>query len=623
MAELPRITGGRAQIAGIPNVALPEVSFGGIETNVAYQQQAQYQGQIAQVLDRMSGTVFGMAGQMSQRAGLQFAAENPLTAEQLAAMSRGDVSEIDMGSPLNVYNSAIRKARALEVSGHAEIEARDKMAELLQRAETGEVDTQYIRDQLTAVTNGYSEAIAQIEPDAAYKFRASMATTGNQVLERAGRIDSQRRMASNVVKLQRDFTNRVKMIETYMSNERPIDGDTGQPIPMEDLIDAEVQNFINSTMAIVGADKAVQMGQELMGAVNAAKVNVITNAVINNDRQIGGNFLTAVTRLQNGNAGIYSDIYNSMTLQERAAMRNELRSQSMQIEQAQDRARGLAKERDAQTVRQLVSDIYSIENILSSPGPDDDVEALSERYVQSVRDLNEIAIKTGVVSIDYVRGLPEKAAATGMRNFQVERRLEDEIKNGVVMKEDFWNRSAELGIRPDIANNMFSLFDTTAAREATEIDRMAHASARTIRGTMNIPARKQDEIFTFKDNVESAFAEKMQDWEAGGRVGPPPRKLELAQQIQTKQRESRFTSQIEFTVNEARRQFGPNGTIIRTNIDFEMIDLTYDIDGNAIGLDPDFEAALVAQGLTPDHIDSIRQYAFSIDRAARQRSMIR
>ena len=170
---------------------------------------------------------------------------------------------------------------------------------------------------------------------------------------------------------------------------------------------------------------------------------------------------------------------------------------------------------------------------------------------------------------------------------------------------------------------MFSLFDATAAREATEIDRMAHASARTIRGQMNIPARKQDEIFAFKDNVESAFAEKMQDWEAGGRVGPPPRKLEVAQQIQVKQRESRFTSQIEYNVNAAQRQFGPNGTIIRTNIDFEMIDLTYDIDGNAIGLDPDFEAALVAQGLTPDHIDSIRQYAFSIDRAARQRSMIR
>lgn len=623
MAELPRITGGRAQIAGIPNVALPEVSFGGIETNVAYQQQAQYQGQIAQVLDRMSSTVFGMAGQMSQRAGLQFAAENPLTAEQLAAMARGDVSEIDMGSPLNVYNSAIRKARALEVSGHAEIEARDKMTELLQRAETGEVDTQYIRDQLTAVTNGYSEAIAQIEPDAAYKFRASMATTGNQVLERAARIDSQRRMATNVVKLQRDFSNRVKMIETYLSNERPIDGETGQPIPLEELIDAEVQNFINSTMAIVGADKAVQMGQELMGAVNAAKVNVITNAVINNDRQIGGNFLTAVTRLQNGNAGIYSDIYNSMTLQERAAMRNELRSQSMQIEQAQDRARALGKERSSEQARQLISDIYSIESILSSPSPGDDVEALTERYAQSVRDLNEIAIKTGVVSIDYVRSLPEKAATTGFRNFQVERRLEEEIKSGVVTKENFWTRSAEMGVRPDVANNMYSLFDATAAREDTEIDRIAHALSRTIRGQMNIPARKQEEIYAFKDAVNDEFAIQMQTWEAGGRVGPMPRRLQVAQEIESKRRQSRFTSSIEYNINELNRQYGPNGTIKRTNIDFEMIDLTYDLDGNATGLDPDLEAALLSQGLTREHIDAIRQYGINIDRLSRQRDMIR
>jgi hypothetical protein len=607
----------------VPNITLPEVSFGGIESNIAYQQQAAYQGQVAQVLDRMSRTVFGLAGEMSQRAGLQFAAENPLTGEQLQAMSQGDMSDVKLGTPLNVFNSALRKARALEVSGHAEIEAREKMTGLLQRAETGEIDTQYIRDQMTSIVNGYGEAIAQIEPDAAYKFRASMATAGNQILERAGKIDSQRRMATNFVKLQRDFTNKIKLIETYMSNERPIDEKTGQPIPIENLIDAEVRNFVNNSMALVGADKATQLGQELMGAVNAAKVNVITNAVINNDRQIGGNFLTAVSRLQNGNAGIYSDIYNSMTLQERAAMRNELRSQSMQIEQAQDRARTLGKEQSSVQARQLISDIYTLEQIISSPGPNDDLAALTDQYAQSVRSLNEIAIKTGVVSVEYVRSLPEKAATTGLRNFQIERRLEDEVKNGLVTKEDFWKRSAELDVRPDVANNIFSLFESTAAKEDTEVDRIAHALSKTIRGQMNISPRKQEEIYAFKDAVSDGLAIKIQEWEAGGRVGPMPRKLQIAQELETKQRESRFTASIQFNVDQARREFGPNGTIRKTNINFEMIDLIYDLDGNPIGLDPDFEAALVSQGLTRDHIDIIKQYGFSIERLTRQRNMIR
>ena len=623
MAELPRIVGGRAQVAGIPNVILPEVSFGGMETNVAYQQQAQYQGQVAQVLDRMSQRVFGMAGQLSERAGLQFAAENPLTSEQLAAMSRGDVSDIDLGSPLNVYSSAIRKARALEVSGHAEVEARDRMVEMLQRAETGEIDTQQIRDQLTAITNGYAEAIAQVEPDASYKFRASMATAGNQVLERAAKIDSQRRMTQNIVKLQRDFTNTVKLIETYMSNERPIDEQTGQPIPMENLIDAQVQNYINNAMAMVGAEKAARMGQELMGAVSAAKVNVITNGVINGDRQIGSNFLTAVTRLQKGTAGIYSDIYNSMTLQERAAMRNELRSQSMQIEQAQDRARGLAKEQAGRDLRQLQSNFYTLQNILDNPGPNDDVAALGQQYNETLLEMNRLAVQTGVVSVDYVRALPERAQTTGVRNFQAERRLEHEIRDGLVGRDNYWERASELLIRPDQANRMYDLFDTVASREDAEVDRIAHALSRTIRGQMNIPARKQEEIYEFKDTVNEEFSVKMANWEAGGRVGPPPRRVEVAQEIETKRRQSRFTTNIENLKKEADRQFGPEGTIARTNIDFEMIDLTYDLDGNPTGLDADFEAELVSRGLSQGHIQAIRDYALMIERQRRQRDLIR
>ena len=182
MAELPRLVGGRAQVTGVPNVVLPEVQFGRRDVSAAYREQAAYQGALAQTISRMTNAVFGMAEDMSQRAGQQFAAENPLTAEQLQAMSRGDMSQVDLGSPLNVFNSAVRKARAIEVSGHAEIEMRQQMVDLLEKANMGELDTDQVYEQITAMSNGYGQSLAQIDPDAAYKFRATAATIGGRVI---------------------------------------------------------------------------------------------------------------------------------------------------------------------------------------------------------------------------------------------------------------------------------------------------------------------------------------------------------------------------------------------------------------------------------------------------------
>ena len=127
MAELPLVQGFRTQIQNAPAAAMPQVTFGERNPQIALESQARYQGAVGEVLDRMSRAVFGVASDMSQRAGLQFAAENPMTPEQLQAMSKGDMSQVSLGSPLNVFNAAVRKARAFEVSAHAEAEARDQL----------------------------------------------------------------------------------------------------------------------------------------------------------------------------------------------------------------------------------------------------------------------------------------------------------------------------------------------------------------------------------------------------------------------------------------------------------------------------------------------------------------
>jgi hypothetical protein len=125
MAELIRTQGYRAQVGGVPGAATPSVSFGQQrQPNIEFDVKANYQRALSNTLDRISQSAFGIAEQASQRAGAQFALENQLTKEQLDAMARGDMSTVDLGSPLNAFSATVRKARAIELSGHMEVEAR-------------------------------------------------------------------------------------------------------------------------------------------------------------------------------------------------------------------------------------------------------------------------------------------------------------------------------------------------------------------------------------------------------------------------------------------------------------------------------------------------------------------
>lgn len=308
--KLPQVQGGRVTIGGVPNVALPEVRFGQRDVSSAFREQAQYQKAMGDVIGRMSRTVFGAAEQMSQEAGLQFAAANPLTAEQLEAMSKGDMSQVDLGSPQNVFSSAVRKARAMEVSAHAEAEARQQMVELLQKADMGEIDADQAYDQINAITNGFGESIAQIDPDAAYKFRATAAGVGNRVLEKVAEIDGQKRMIANTVKVQRMYTNLQQEIALAATTKMPIDQETGQEISSAVYIDALKQNFLVNAQALIGVNAAAQYVNTIDDDINTSKVNAISQYLMADPTF--ANDPNAVLRLTRGDAGSASNAFATL-----------------------------------------------------------------------------------------------------------------------------------------------------------------------------------------------------------------------------------------------------------------------------------------------------------------------
>ena len=90
MAEIiPRLDGGRAQLANVPGAVLPNVSMPSARPEVAFEAASRYQGALSTTISQLSSQLFGISEAMGQKAGLQFAAENGLTEEQLKAIAKG------------------------------------------------------------------------------------------------------------------------------------------------------------------------------------------------------------------------------------------------------------------------------------------------------------------------------------------------------------------------------------------------------------------------------------------------------------------------------------------------------------------------------------------------------
>jgi len=95
----------RGAQGGVP-MAQPQLQ---VAEPIAARAAAQQAGTLAQMLDRMSESAFQQAGKLAQQEALQFAADNPITPEQIELAKNG--ATIVPGLAGNIYTDALRKAR--------------------------------------------------------------------------------------------------------------------------------------------------------------------------------------------------------------------------------------------------------------------------------------------------------------------------------------------------------------------------------------------------------------------------------------------------------------------------------------------------------------------------------
>jgi hypothetical protein len=446
-------------------------SVGGVPMAQVQQQQVDYIGprvaaqgasQLAQILDRMSASAFQTAGVMRQQEGLQFAAQNPLTSEQIESAKggvtmgmggRGETSSISSTSSMNYFDQAVAKARSLELSGHFEIEGRNELVKLLSDVEAGTANSAQVAAKIQTMSDGYSKSLANIDPEASIKFRATMATHGNTVLNAAYKAELAAAKSQRIAKFDADFESSVRLLEATVSQGSWTDA-KGQVRSIDELADVFRKNVLNQSLLL--GDKALQTeySTKFETALRTAKINSVTKALMSDENMVDPE--RTLQKLRSGDLGNMSPVLKDLIVNDFDAVAKVTANYMVAVNNrksiADAKAAADKKQGEAQAIN-LLEQIF--------PLPDG-----SPKKKQLIGQLT--ALPEGSVPIGTLKDL---LAPSGEGNAAVNFNLLAGIYNNTITSPDqIWSLVGK-GITGKDAVTALKLLQSEDRRDSSELDR--------------------------------------------------------------------------------------------------------------------------------------------------------
>lgn len=432
---------------------MQQVGVPQVDVTMAARGEAQYAGTLAQVLDRMSEGLFREAAQMRQAEGLEFAANNPITPQQLQAAKegitwglggRGDMASLRRTG--NVFDEAVRKARSLEVASHFEIEGRNELTKLLTDIQAGNATSEQVAQKIVTMTNGYGKSLAQIDPDAAIKFRATMATHGNTVLNAAYEAEVKRVKAQRIAKFDADFDNGVRLLEATV---------TQQPEMLDQISDVFRRNIL--TQSVLLGDRALQTeySTKFDSALRNAKVNAVTRHLTSDEFM--ANPEATLARIRNGDIGKLSPVLQQMIATDFDSVAKVTANYMVAVNQRESAAK---QERDRIKREGERNAVNLLEQIFPLPEGD-------PRRQQLIGEL--VRLPEGSVPIGTLKDVlaPTEGRSDGMVLFNVTQGI---FNNTITQPEQIW-QMVNRGLSAKDAVGALKLLNSEDRRDQSELDR--------------------------------------------------------------------------------------------------------------------------------------------------------
>jgi len=458
-----KIESGQMQLRGVGGVPMPQIQLQEVD-QIASRVRASGNMQFAQVLDRMSSSIFGDAQRLSSEEGLQFAAKNELTSEQLMAARSG--KPIDLGgNNFSAFGSAVRKARSLELANHFEAEGYSHLVDIQAKVEEGVITSEQARVDIEKITNGLGAALAENDGDAAYKFRAGMATNGRTVLLAASRAELQRKKAERLIKFDMTYRDQERLLEAAASED---------PTNFERLALNFRVSIATQSATIGDAGMQAQYAAKVDPSIRNAKINAISKIFMQKENLT--NSMKTLEMIDSAQAGGHSAMLADLHKTDSdavVAIRKNFMDYSANYRIIRDDEEKMRKQNNEKSANSMLVEYYSpgtSQNRKSQIGGQLarmnvlSIEQMEKFLDPSVRPGDKYVfsdIKTKIVtgSIDSMDQLKREAQRSGMNGEQYSQ-LADELLKGFSAEKS----SARKFIRsaagvPDVASTFASKDD--------------------------------------------------------------------------------------------------------------------------------------------------------------------
>lgn len=307
----------RFQPMGVQFADLPRVSTASQEVGAQMlQTQAQQFDQIGRAVDRMTAFFQDKAVTEAQKQGLRYAAENPLTKDQIDTALKTEGRAPRVKGAGSIFQESYEQMQAQLLSSELQLEGQKQISALAAAIKAGApVDLGQMQLELKDMIDGYSSTIMALDPKEAVRLRASLATAGNTLYKEAAERSVVLQREQTDARLNQAITDSGPLIEAVLAKAGTIDTETQRPVDVDQLLEILRKPYYNA-IRVTGSSKHIDAFNK---KIEEAKVGVLTSTATS--PTFAADASTAMGKVAKGDFGAMTTVYQSLPEGEKQKVR--------------------------------------------------------------------------------------------------------------------------------------------------------------------------------------------------------------------------------------------------------------------------------------------------------------
>ena len=392
-----RLESGRIQLNAPGGAPMERVVPQQVDYMVAAREQARGAGTMADIIDRMSQTIFGVGKEMAAQEAVQYVADNPPDRDQLLLAAGFDPATNEFSGiakdgkrnapiPITAFDKAYQKARATQIATMLKTEGANEIAKMLTRLDeegAQNLSSNQISEKLANMIAGYSAAAKRESPEAAIEVQASLAASGHTAIEKARQLEFKIATEKRLIKHDQFYVDKLQEL-TESFNTAP-----ESAVFKIDTFRQEVMASANATndRTVIAETRA-----KVEKAVVEAQVNAVFKSIVTN-KDMMADFAGTREKIYNSNLGNLSLVMQNLNLHHPAVVTNlvnTFQQQAVDLRNAND----YKKEQEAKAREQSFVSKYA-EWVKASPVRKRQLEAEMVPLARSTADIDKITKPQG------------------------------------------------------------------------------------------------------------------------------------------------------------------------------------------------------------------------------------